>query len=267
MRVRVYDPEWGGCFHSELYGLLYTGILQRCIVVRDGLLRLYYQTLPEEGHYRNQVGFVDPDFPAEWIRLRNGDLPRRCPFPRHRPEDPGGAAFHGYPWVWEDQETLLRLLRGEAVPLGETAYPPVSSRLPGWSYVTTEEEAEALLAAAHDFHDTVLVSLHYVSGSRREERGMLVSDRVRQVTMLFHCDWTPPVQLVFEGVKALNLRPVGTYGCSALIQATCRVRNAMVFFCEGWCEEGEEGAFPDTAIWSYSLRWRFLTDSEYENPS
>ena len=29
VRVWVYDPELDGCFQSELYGLLYTGIFQR----------------------------------------------------------------------------------------------------------------------------------------------------------------------------------------------------------------------------------------------
>ncbi len=261
MRVRVYAPDLDSCFCSELYALLYTGVFQRCLVVREGLLRLYHQTLPDEaGEYCNQVGFIDPDFPAEWICLQNGDLPRRYPFPQCRPEDPKGAAFYGYPWVWADQRTLLRLLNGEAVPLTETAYPPVCSQLPGWRYVTTPEEAEALLHAAHGFHDTVLVSLHYVSGSERTKEGMLCSDRARQVTMLFHCDWTPPIELVFEGVKALNLRPAGTNGCSILTEATCRVRDAMVFFSAGWCEEGEEGTFPGTAVWAYSLRWRFLSD-------
>ena len=259
MRVRVYDPERNGCFQSELYGLLYTGCFQRCLVVQDGLLRLYYQTLPdEEGRYRNQVGLIDPAFPAEWVELKNGDIPDICPFPKRRPEDPKGAAFHGYPWVWSDQETLLRLLEGEAVPLAETAYPPVSSLLPGWNYVTTEAEAEHLLTEAHDFHDTVLVSLNYVSGSKKVEKGMLASDRERRVSMLFHCDWTPSIELVFEGVYALNLRPSGTYGWSVLMEATCRVKDAMVFFSDGWCEDGEELDYLGTAIWAYSLRWRFL---------
>ena len=56
VRVWVYDPELDGCFQSELYGLLYTGIFQRCIVVQDGLLRLYSQTCPDEaGHHHRQV--------------------------------------------------------------------------------------------------------------------------------------------------------------------------------------------------------------------
>ncbi len=263
VRVWVYDPELDGCFQSELYGLLYTGIFQRCIVVQDGLLRLYSQTFPDEaGHYHSQVELIDPAFPAEWICLRNGDLPQRSPFPKRWPEDPKGAAFHGYPWVWEDQQTLLRLLEGEAVPLSETAYPPVCSRLPNWNYVTTEAEAEHLLAEAHSFHDTVLVSLNYISGSKKDSGGMLVSDQVRQAAMLFHCDWTPPIELVFEGVRALNLRPGGTYGCSALIEAVCRVRDAAVFFSDGWCEEGEEDAYPGTKVWAYSMRWRFVSDQE-----
>lgn len=259
MRVHVYGPAPGDCFQSELYGLLYTGIFQRCIVAREGLLCLCDQVLPEgNGAYRNQVELIDPSFPEEWVTLENGDLPADCPFPRRRPEDPKGAAFRGYPWVWSDQRTLLRLLEGEAVPLAETAYPPVSSRLPGWSYVTAPEEAEALLRAAHNFHDTVLVSLDYVSGSKRTERGMLAADRERRVTLLFHCDWTPPIELVFEGVLALDLRPGGTNACSVLTEAVCRVQNAQIFFSDGWCEEGEEDKYPGTKVRAYGMRWRFL---------
>ena len=128
--------------------------------------------------------------------------------------------------------------------------------------MTTEAEAERLLAEAHSFHDTVIVSLNYISGSKKDSGGMLASDQVRQITMLFHCDWTPSIEIVFEGVQALNLRPNSTHGCSVLIEAACRVRDATVFFSDGWCEEGEEGAYPGTKVWACSMRWRFVSNLE-----
>ncbi|MDD3346885.1 hypothetical protein [Oscillibacter sp.] len=136
----------------------------------------------------------------------------------------------------------------------------MDSRLPGWHYVTTQAEAEALLEQAEDFHDSVLAELHYVSGSRlNADRSLTVCNTVRQVSMEFHSQWCPPLELVFEGVKGLDLRPGGNNDCSALMTATLRVRDAAIFFCDGFCED--ETAYSGTKILSYSLRWRNLKSS------
>ena len=255
MRVRVYDRDRGGCFQSELYALVAAGIFERCLVVQDGLLR-FFPRLAETGpgHYETVTSFIDPALPSQWLRLSNDDIRNWPDFPRVSGRSP---AFQGYPWVWEDRRTLERLLGGEAVPLAETGFPPISSRLPGWTYVETPADAGHLLEEAHGFHDAVLVSLDYVSGSKRTEAGMLVCDTDRRVTMLFHCDWTPPIELVFEGVKGLNLRPGGNNTCSAISSADCRVRDAAVFFCDGDCDREED--YEGTKILAYSLRWRFLS--------
>ena len=105
--------------------------------------------------------------------------------------------------------------------------------------------------------EAVLAELRYVSGSRRTEDGLVVSDHIRQVTMLFHSLTCPPLELVFEGVVGLDLRPAGEDVCASLLDATLRVRNAAVFFCDGDCGE-DEASYPGTKILAYSLRWRFL---------
>ena len=253
MRVRVYDPSRKVCFLSELYALFGTGVFEQCLVVQDGFLRCFPRVLPRlsDGRYETQVSFIDPELPEEWIRL-----PEETP------------AFHGFPWVREDPALPDRLLKGASIPLADTplAAHPVSSRLPGWNYVTTQAEADALLEAAEDFHDSVLAGLHYVSGSRLHPDGSLtVSDSIRRVTMEFHSQWCPPLELVFEAVKGLDLRPGGNLACSALWSATVTVRDAAVFFCDGDCED--ETAYQGTRILAYSLRWRFLPPIQTSNPS
>ena len=262
MRVRIYDEKRDVCFLSELYAVLYTGIFARCLAVFEGRLHLYHQLLPQEdGAYRTMVSMVDPEEPAEWIRRTNGDLDDFPDFPKALPED-RWIAFRGYPWVWEDRDTLLRLLAGEDVPLSETDYPAVSSLLPGWNYVADEAGAQAFLEEMGYFHDAVLVQAHYVSGSGKVPGGgICVMDYVRQVTLLFHNYDMPPIELVFEGVKAFHLRPGGNNYVSDISEAVCRVRNAMVFFCCGDCEEGKEADCTDTCIWAYSMRWRFLPET------
>lgn len=250
MRVRVYDQEEDSCFLSELYAIVDTGTSARCLVVLDGKLRFYHQVLPREnGFYHTMVSMIDPEYPPEWRHLTAASQ-----FP----------AFQGYSWVWEDQNTLMRLLNGEDILLSETGYPPISSLLPGWNYVTDSAGVDDFMYEMGDFHDAVLAEARYVSGSSKVPGGMRVMDYVRQVTLVFHNYDVPPIELVFEGVKAFNLRPGGNNCVSTISEATCRVRNSMVFFSCGWCPEEEEMSCRDTCIWSYSLRWRYQPEENKE---
>lgn len=245
MRVRVYDPA-RGCFQSELYALFGSGVFEQCLVLQDGMLQCFprfFQETPGD-HYQAQTSFIDPALPREWITI-----------PDSRP------SFRGYPWVWEDRDTVKHLLNGISVPLSKTRFAgrKVSSFLPEWNYVTTQADADTLLEQADGFHDSVLAELRYISGSRKTEHGMLVSDHIRQVSMQFQSCWCPPLELVFEAVKALDLRPGGNAACSSILRATLRIRDAAVFFCDG-DDEGNEAAYPGTKILAYSLRWRFLSE-------
>lgn len=264
MRVRVYSPGEDRCFQSELYAVFFSGVFEQCMVLRDGLLRCVPRFFRErhDGPYQTQTSFIDPKFPADWLFLTNGDLTDFPDFPKHLPEDQW-TAFQGYPWVWDDRETVRALLSGAAVPLERTQFADrrISSRLPGWNYVTTQAEADSLLEQAASFHDAVLVELRYISGSGKTEHGTRVSDYIRQAAMLFHSEWCPPLEMVFEAVKGLDLRPAGINACSALTEATLRVRDAAVFFCDG-DDGGDETAYPGTKILAYSLRWRFLPEPD-----
>lgn len=265
MRVRVYDEASRTYFHSELYAALYSGIFERYLIMREGRLFLADKRRRERNSYYSQIHLIDPDFPEDWITLTNGSISDFPDFPKHLPEDKW-TAFRGFPWVWEDKDALRRLLRGEAVPLSETFFPPVSSLLPGWSYVLSQEEAETLLRSYHDFHDSVLVDLRYTSGSEQLPDGsMRVADYIRQVTMRFHSDWAPPLEMAFEGVEGLDLRPANEDCFSCLEEATLRFRDGSVFFCDGFCED--EASYPGTKISAYSLRWRFLPPVKQQSTS
>lgn len=255
MRVRVYDPPTDACFLSPLYAVFFSGIFEQWLVVQNGRLQLRKKYGSD---LRPRISAVDPEFPPDWVTLTNGDLTDFPDFPRHLPED-CWTAFRGYPEVWADRETVRALLSGKSVPLVDTRFADLTvfSPLPGWSYISSQAEADELMARADGFHDAVLTELRYVSGSRRTEEGMLVSDHIRQVTMLFHSFSCPPLELVWEGVVGLDLRPAGEDVCASLLEATLRVRNAAVFFCDGDCGE-DEASYPGTKILAYSLRWRFL---------
>lgn len=256
MRVRVYDRAKDEYYRSELYAIFFSGIFERWLVSQDGCLHLVAHVYEKDGSYYTQINRIDAELPSDWLRLSNGDLSEFPDFPRHLPEDKW-MAYQGYPWVWEDRKTVLALLSGQAVPLAQTQFAdqPSSSLLPGWNYVADQGDANRLMEQAYDFHDSVLAELHYVSGSKKTATGILVSDHVRQVSMVFHSEWCPPLELVFEAVERLDLRPSNDNHCSAIMEATLRVRDAAVFFCDGPCVD--EASYPGTKILAYSLRWRF----------
>lgn len=255
MRVRAYDSQLDACFCSELYAIFMEGVFERWLILQNDCLRLMNLV---DREYHTQLSTIDPHFPSEWICLKNGDLLDFPDFPKHLPED-HRIAYRGYSWVWEDRDTVRTLLKGNIVPLEKTRFADrsVSSLLSGWDYVTSQTDANHLMDSVKGFHDSVLVDLHYISGSRRTEHCMLVSDSIRQVTMLFHSQWCAPFELVFEAVKGLDLRPAGNNACSSILEATLRFRDAAIFFCDG-DDGGDESSYSGTKVLAYSLRWRFL---------
>ena len=120
----------------------------------------------------------------------------------------------------------------------------------------TPGDAEYLLKEVCGFHDSLLRELSYVSGAHANEDGTVCPvDDIRRVTMEFDCQWSPGVELVFEGVTALNLRPAEDNYMSDLYGVSLRVADGQVFFAD---TEGVEEFPPGVGTWisAYSLRWR-----------
>ena len=166
--------------------------------------------------------------------------------------------YIGVPWLFEQRELLCRLLRGESVPVEGSPFEGrcYTSDEPGWNYVETPGDAEYLLKEVCGFHDSLLRELSYVSGAHANEDGTVCPvDDIRRVTMEFDCQWSPGVELVFEGVTALNLRPAEDNYMSDLYGVSLCVADGQVFFAD---TEGVEEFPPGVGTWisAYSLRWR-----------
>jgi hypothetical protein len=75
--------------------------------------------------------------------------------------------------------------------------------------------------------------------------------------MCFDSQWCETIEMVFEGVTALNLRPAGDNYTADVSAASLIVKDASVFFCGDGIREWDEN-YEGTWITAYSLRWRFV---------
>ena len=262
MRVLVHDRATGRYYRSEAYALVNSGWYGRYLVLEPkpegGLLKFIdYVNKPTDGTaFSVNICAIMPERLNGWVYGDDtqGLVERaglRTPL----------KSFYGYSWLFENPDAMNRLLEGEAVAFRE-AFPgrePLRSELEGWTYVRSPEDAASLIQAAHEFHDSVLTGLSYVSGSYGDEGGLIATDDVRRVEMRFDCSWSPNIELVFEGVTALNLRPAGDNYDSLIMGAAVYANDSEVFFSDWYIKEGEKPDKDSTWIRAMDLRWHFTS--------
>ena len=207
------------------------------------------------------VNLVTPQGPEGWIYKQTGKVDRQFKEYRHV-LGPSILFFEyrGFPWLWEDTDTLGALLRGESVLIRGSLFEDrlySDTALPGWNYVMTQEDADAFQRSVCGFHDAVIRGLDYVSGAYvNADKSMYPLADVRSVSILIQSQQCRDFEMIFEGVTALNLRPAVDKYTADIYDASLFVRDASVFFSNS-CLEKPDTSYEGTWITAYGLRWRF----------
>lgn len=265
MRVRVYDKEKNTYFKSEVYAIIDRGWYERYLVLEpcnDKLYLRFYDYLDKSGDgplHPVNINVISNESTDKWVIKRDTDLLKIQSLLLGDKEQLR-FDFNGYSWLFEDSELLANLIRGNKVDCEKTPLKEkhISSKKPDWEYVDYEADIKELLHAFYGFHDSCLTSLQYVSGSKVLEDGsMIPTDSVRQVTMSFESQWCNPVELVFEGVLAMHLRPTPDNYVSSIYCASMIIKDEAIFFCDADMDS-EELSYEGTWIKALSLRWRQL---------
>ena len=172
-------------------------------------------------------------------------------------------SYEGYGWLLEKPEVITALLRGESVPADFEGFQLADSALPGWNYIKAQDDIDSLMELTHEFHDSCLERLDYISGAHVHEDGsMYPIDDVRSLKMVIGSQQCNPIELVFEGLIGLNLRPAKDNYDSIILRAVLSTKNETVFFADVFADdiELESGDLNEycTCVSAFSLRWRFL---------
>ncbi|MCL2168566.1 MAG: hypothetical protein FWB74_00910 [Defluviitaleaceae bacterium] len=266
MLARVFDSSTNTYFKSKVYAKINGGWYeQQLVLVPDA-----------NGAYFKLFDFLDKSNPEKAIPLinlitsnsdgENWEFRRSGSVDKHLEDFEGLLEsdirffeFHGYPWVFEDKAMILELLKGGMVALKGSRFEDKISdyKLDGWNYVEMQQDIDFIMEQTCSFHDSILVAINYISGGYVDESGgMYCTDNTGQVTMIFHSQWCQPIEMVFEGVTALNLRPASDNYSADIFEASLFVENASLFFCDTGLDKIDP-SYEGTWIMAYGMRWRF----------
>lgn len=273
MYVRVFDNQSNTYFKSQVYAVINTGWHQKRLVVVPSDNGNYFKLFDEldksdpkiPNVLINSITSDDfcPDF--ELVHLKTGEtdaynVNKKLEDYAGLPDDIRFYRYSGYSWIYKNKPLLTELLKGGRVStkgyekqmLDSNAY-----RLKEWNYVENQQDIDFILEQTASFHDSVLKELKYISGSYVDDKNhMVCADSVKQVTMRFDSQWCRPIEMIFEGVIGLNLRPCQDNYSSNLYEVSLFRHNETVFFFDSQIDNIDK-SYDGTWIESYNLRWRF----------
>lgn len=257
MRVRVYDKDTDSYFVSEVYAIISNIEYREHYLVVQEIDNNRYFGLYNKGGSINLIS-IDKS-PEPWVEKKEEELSYFTNILKPKEKYEGFYKYSGYALILEKKECLLQLIRGDKVPyekiMGDKE---TSSKLDGWNYVECDEDIEILMKAILGFHDSMLESLNYISGSKALDSGLLhVFNDVRQVSMIFYNDWGENIEVVFEGILTLHLKP-NTEDCDSIIfSASILLKDKTIFFYDDDVDEALED-YDGTWINALGMRWRFV---------
>ena len=269
MFVRVFDKQNNKYFKSEVYAVINGGWYEKRLVV----------FLTDDGSYFKFFDYIDKSNPkepkvlidsissnkfsdtVEWIYKNEDCVEKRLKdYEEVLSDDIRFFEYRGYPWIYKDKALLTELLKGEAVSTKGYEHqllPSSAHYVEGWHYVAKQKDIDFLLEQTSGFHDSVLKKLDYISGSYVDDKNqMYCMDSIKQVIMCFDSQWCPPIEMVFEGVVGLNLRPCLENQTSYLYDASLFEVNETIFFFDSQIDMIDRD-YGGTWIEAYGLRWRF----------
>ena len=267
MIVRVYDSSTGTYFKSEVYAKINLGWHEKYLVrisCSDGdYLRLYdfldKEVSPPVSTLINQITTA---IPSDWIVRESGTVDKNLDgYPLEITDGINLFSYHGFPWLYDDKATMIKLLHGESIPVRgsifENSLIDKDEHEEGWHYIEGQEDIDFIMEQTSSFHDSILKSISYVSGGYVDGgRFIFLADYIRTATFIIDSQLSASVEIVFEGVTAMNLRPAGDNFDEFIYSASLYIKDCTVFFC-GDTISSFDTSYQGTWITSYRMKWRF----------
>lgn len=246
MFVRVFDKKNQRYYKSMVYCAVDSGWYRRYVVVdpHTGCFELV-DYLDKTGEPTPLVEIIQADS-AEWVRYENALLLKYKAWCRRHFKPMLLTFLWGYKDICENYGFLTALLEQGSVPLGQ--FDVQLRELPDqdeWTYIHTQEDADAFMEAFAAFHDSRLEKLVYEEGSGTPKVTAVFDNRC----------WFGIAELCFEGVLAVNIRPPRENFFPEIWEGTLRVDKETVF----WADQpaGGENPFDGASfISALSLKWR-----------
>ena len=267
MRVRVYDKEKGTYFKSEVYAIINSGYYEKLLVLTPesmgNYLKLYDYLDKTSDELPVLINSIISERPNDWIYLKSQSVDEQLDkYKGLLKSNIKFFEYNGFSWLWDDTDSLVKLLNGEAIPLRssifeENLYSDINNI--EWHYIETQDDVNMLMKQTCFFHDSIINEINYVSGSFVDADKTMNLTNERKVTVKIDSQQCENIEMIFEGVTALNLRPPLDNYLGDIYEASVIVKDASVYFCDGESDQIDLN-YPGTWIYAYSLKWRFINN-------
>lgn len=250
MFARVFDKETGLFYKSIIYGRLDTGYYECDIVYNPRKVAFelvdYLDKENKGGSIPRPLIEVINSDTSEWVTYANLNVVKLHHFFKSNGINTFLKQYCGYDEVYQDFDFMLKILRDRAVPRNECS---IRIREPSdtdkWTYIKTQSDADEFLKLFAGFHDSTFDKMQYV-----EDYGE------RRLTVTFdNSSWYGVVELCFEGLIAMNLRPAQENYSREIFSACLLVENECVFWADDALKK-EDLNYTGSFIKALNLKWR-----------
>lgn len=246
MFARVFDKKNRRYYRSIIYCAVNSGYYRQYVVVNPhtGCFELV-DYLDKTWEPTPLVEIIQDDHP-DWVSYENALLLKYKAWCIKHFKPMTLKFLWGYRDVCENYAFLNAMLERGSVPLGE--FEIRLRELPDtdqWTYIHTQEDADAFMQVFAHFHDATLERLTYEEGSSTSKVTAVFDNRC----------WFGIAELCFEGVLSVNIRPPRENFSRELYEGTLTVRDEMVTWTDRLLSNEETIGCAGHII-AMSLKWR-----------
>jgi hypothetical protein len=250
MFARVFDKKTGLFYKSIIYGKLDIGYYERNIVYNPRehafeLVDYLDKESKDQGVLPPLIEVINSDR-NEWVTYDKVNVLKLNRFFKSNGINAFINQYSGYDDVYQDFDFMLRILRDRIVPRSDCS---IQAREPSdidkWTYIKTQSDADAFFDVFAGFHDSTLDKLQYVEDYSE-----------RSLTVIFdNSGWYGTVELCFEGLISMNLRPALENYSREIFSACLFVEDECIFWADDALDK-EDLNYTGSFIKALNLKWR-----------
>ena len=238
MRVRVYDKKTNTYFKSEVYAIINSRYYEKVLVLTPeymgNCLRLYDYLDKADNELPVLINSITIERPCEWIYMKSHSVNEQLVRYKGLLEsDIKFFEYSGFSWLWNDTDSLIKLLHGESISLRGSIFEKniySNMKQTEWKYIETEDDVNLFMKQTYSFHDSIIKEVNYVSGNFVDSDKIMNATNLRKVVLRVDSQQCSNIEMIFEGVTALNLRPPLDNYFGDIYEASIIVKDASVFF-------------------------------------
>lgn len=247
MYVRVYDKPNNRYYKSMAYCVVNIGYDRHYIVLNpyEDRFELVAHLDKSTKEYQLLVETIQFDT-DEWEKYEKAYLLKYKHYCKAHGKDDTVELLWGYRDVCENFEFISSILENKFFPVeGSGIMLRELTDTADWNYILTQQDADEFMKLFVGFHDSTLDKIVF------EDQQVTSS----AIATFDNSGWYGIIELCFEKIVAVNIRPVGENYTPYIYEATLIVKDETVFWADDHMKT-EDLSYEGSYIKALSMKWR-----------